>query len=200
MTKVDVKVLRSSKKRADQKVRDLNKKIKEVTKKAHEKAKAAADKVLKAYLAKLTPVKGQLKSYTRESDKLGKVIKEKTRDKDIMPLKGAIKKVYKKASSIHGYKDVIVTLSIPAHANRYQELNYHGDMYKCRASEAIVVAINDKNTGKALSSAKSNYDKNYVYTVGKVCRPKNDYFAPSHHGACASGIHFFMQRSRAVLY
>lgn len=87
----------------------------------------------------------------------------------------------------------IVKLFIPDDAKRSSAYGR-----KCRCSEAIVLAITDKN-GRPLRMAKSQYDNKFVYTVGKIVRP-NKPFDENRWAECASGIHFFMTKREAIDY
>jgi uncharacterized protein YjbI with pentapeptide repeats len=96
----------------------------------------------------------------------------------------------------NAYKDVIVKLLIPARARRSS-----GFSRKCRASEAIVLAIQDIN-GRDLGTdivAVSKHDSHFGYRVGETVTPAAPFFT-DRWIECAPGIHFFMNRREAVLY
>mgnify|MGYP000844720163 CR=1 FL=1 len=186
--------LRSAKKVFDQKATENLKKLKSLEKKAKEKAA----EVLKKELAKLTPVRNTVKSYRRQSAGLKKSIYRLTEGANIMPETGRIIG-YKKAKDIYGNRNVIIKLEIPATALRYQDRNKHSaHRWKCRASEAKVLSMTDIHTGKPISQARSISEWDYIYKVGKVCRPQ--YPFSKYDRACASGIHFFMTESKARRY
>lgn len=71
--------------------------------------------------------------------------------------------------------------------------------FTCRADKlAKVLSITELSTGNPLSSARSGWDHLFTYKPGDTVKPR--YFADACYGACASGIHFFIQRSKAVSY
>lgn len=94
----------------------------------------------------------------------------------------------------------LVKLEISARAHRYQPKNY-----KCRASSAKVLAIYehpDHNAGELVKSrrkAYSKHDSKFVYVVGKTVKPKKR-FSHQFREDCASGIHFFLEKSEAFSY
>lgn len=90
----------------------------------------------------------------------------------------------------------VATMEIPAKAKRFQDGGTDG--WKCRASEAKVLSIVGIRDKKSYKTAISAHDRSFVYTVGKTVGPKGR-FSKSKN-TCASGIHFFMQRHRAVAY
>jgi hypothetical protein len=68
---------------------------------------------------------------------------------------------------------------------------------KCRAKEAKVIAIYDRD-GKNTSTGTSTFDGAFLYTVGKtVYIPDFDH---DRWKECASGIHFFITRKEAEDY
>lgn len=94
-------------------------------------------------------------------------------------------------------KGCIVKLKIPAHALRSSSFGR-----KCRASEAIVLAIQDihgKDLGAGIE-AFSCYDGQFKYHVGETVKPHRAPFDPDRWRECASGIHFFINRQEAVRY
>lgn len=99
---------------------------------------------------------------------------------------------YKKAyNKSHSY---IVELHIPAHA-----LRSSATTRKCRCSEAEVISITHLNGTKAkLSTVYSRYNPYFKYTVGKTV--KADGYEEDRWKECAPGIHFFMDRDKAVSY
>ena len=70
---------------------------------------------------------------------------------------------------------------------------------KCRCSKAKVLEIQFMNgTHCALDKIQSDYDPNFVYTVGEIVEVKN--FDMNRWNECAPGIHFFITREEAVKY
>lgn len=107
------------------------------------------------------------------------------------------KKCYYDIDDVGSIRPCIVKLKIPAHARRSSSLGR-----KCRASEAIVLAIQDKN-GKDLGNnieAFSEYDQRFKYHVGETVKPRLAPFDSDRWRECASGIHFFLNRQEAVRY
>lgn len=88
---------------------------------------------------------------------------------------------------------VIAKLLIPADAKRTSATGR-----KCRASEAVVLALYDKD-GNEITEARSNYDNDFVYRVGETVKPKKP-FDDNRWDECASGIHFFVTREEAERY
>lgn len=68
---------------------------------------------------------------------------------------------------------------------------------KCRCSKAKVLRIEDTE-GNILDvkSVRSNYDENFVYTVGGIVEVKD--FDNDRWNECSTGIHFFMTKQEAV--
>jgi len=98
--------------------------------------------------------------------------------------------------SIIGWKkcqdNKIVKLLIPIDAKRS-----HAFGRKCRAEFAEVLEI---TKGKRnFKTALSNWDKDFVYEVGKTVRPKNE-FSEEWTDECASGLHFFITKIEAENY
>ena len=95
---------------------------------------------------------------------------------------------YKKAS---GY---IVKLQIPEDAKRLSATNR-----KCRCDKAQVLEIqNLDGTTADVTEVRSNYDKNFIYKVGKTASVDN--FDEDRWNECSKGIHFFINRQEAVNY
>ena len=100
--------------------------------------------------------------------------------------------------SFIGFKKVrgnyIVELEILADAMRSSATGR-----KCRCSKAKVLSITNPNGSDAkVTSAISGWDRNFVYSVGKVVEVKN--FDTDRWTECAPGIHFFITRQEAVDY
>ena len=71
---------------------------------------------------------------------------------------------------------------------------------KCRASEALVLAIENKDgTPAEVQEVFSAYDEKFAYHVGDLVKPRFD-FDPDRWNECSSGIHFFITRQEAVDY
>ena len=96
---------------------------------------------------------------------------------------------FKKASN-----NYIVKLEIPEDALRCSATSR-----KCRCSKAKVVSItNIDGTDVGITSVASNYDENFIYTIGETVFVSN--FEPDRWKECAPGIHFFITRQEAVEY
>jgi hypothetical protein len=87
--------------------------------------------------------------------------------------------VYKKVM------DEIVLLKIPSHARRTASLVGR----KCRASEAIVLAI---------EGDEPVMTRGVVYRIGCTVTP--DSYDPDPRVECTHGIHFFLTREEAEAY
>lgn len=88
----------------------------------------------------------------------------------------------------------IVKLRIPAHALRSSATSE-----KCRCSEAEVVSITDlygEETDTTI--VYSAYDQFFAYRTGEIVKVNN--FCEDRWQECAPGIHFFMEREKAVDY
>ena len=70
---------------------------------------------------------------------------------------------------------------------------------KCRCSKATVLAIENYDGSKAkVKSVCSNYDSDFIYTVGETVEVEN--FDEDRFRECSTGIHFFIAREMAVKY
>lgn len=70
---------------------------------------------------------------------------------------------------------------------------------KCRCSEAVVLSItNIDGTNFDGEKVTSDYDKSFVYEVGKTISVNN--FNENRWEECSEGIHFFLTRDEAVRY
>lgn len=94
---------------------------------------------------------------------------------------------YKKAGN------KIVELLIPADAKRSSATTR-----KCRASKALVLSITTFDGAPAGQSVRSEYNSNFIYTVGETVEVKN--FDENRWNECAPGIHHFITRAEAVKY
>ena len=94
---------------------------------------------------------------------------------------------YKKASGL------VVELEIPADARRSSATSR-----KCRASKAKVLSITDINGNPAGGQVKSNYDPDFVYTIGEIVEVSD--FDDDRWNECSTGIHHFITRAEAVIY
>ena len=96
-----------------------------------------------------------------------------------------------------GYKrtgDLIVKLQITENAKRSSATSR-----KCRCSEAKVLSITNLDGSDAKTkSVASNYDPNFIYTVGETVRVPD--FDEDRWKECSAGIHFFITRQEAVNY
>src|SRR5574344_1458617 len=71
--------------------------------------------------------------------------------------------------------------------------------HKCRCSEAEVLEIqNMDGTKSERTSVCSEYDRNFIYSVGEIVSVPD--FDDDRWNECARGIHFFMSRQEAVNY
>ena len=93
---------------------------------------------------------------------------------------------YKKAS---GY---IVKLQISEDAKRLSATSR-----KCRCDKAQVLEIqNLDGTTADVTKIESDYDRNFIYEVGKTVSVDN--FDENRWNECSTGIHFFINRQEAV--
>ena len=69
---------------------------------------------------------------------------------------------------------------------------------KCRASKALVLSITDLDGNPAGDQVCSDYDKNFVYKVGKTVEVLD--FDINRWNECSAGIHHFITRAEAVKY
>ena len=83
---------------------------------------------------------------------------------------------------------MIAKLEIPAEAKRSNATER-----KCRAEFAKVLAIYDGD--HEVMSGYSQYDNNFIYTVGQTVRP--DKWDENRWAECSNGIHFFITRLEA---
>lgn len=88
----------------------------------------------------------------------------------------------------------IVKLRIPEDARRSSATGH-----KCRCDKAYVMEIQNMDGTKAtVDTVRSNYDPNFVYTVGATVEVSD--FDDNRWSECAQGIHFFIDRRAAVEY
>lgn len=96
-----------------------------------------------------------------------------------------------------GYKKAmgkIITLEIPADAKRSSATTK-----KCRCSKAKVLKIeNFDGTISNCQSVHSNYDKDFIYEIGKTVSVPE--FDENRWKECSPGIHFFMNKEIAKNY
>lgn len=98
----------------------------------------------------------------------------------------AVSSVGKKAS---GH---IVKLRIPEDARRSSATGH-----KCRCDKAYVMEIQNMDGTRATEdTVRSDYDQNFVYTVGATVEVPD--FDDNRWSECAPGIHFFIDRREAV--
>ena len=69
---------------------------------------------------------------------------------------------------------------------------------KCRASKAKVLSITNVDGNPAGDQVCSDYDKNFVYKVGKTVEVLD--FDINRWNECSAGIHHFITRAEAVKY
>ncbi len=88
----------------------------------------------------------------------------------------------------------IVKLRIPEDARRSSATGH-----KCRCDKAYVMEIQNMDGTRATEdTVRSDYDKNFVYTVGATVEVPD--FDDNRWSECAPGIHFFIDRRAAVEY
>ena len=88
----------------------------------------------------------------------------------------------------------IVKLRIPEDARRSSATEH-----KCRCDKAYVMEIQNMDGTKATEdTVRSDYDQNFVYTVGATVEVPD--FDDNRWSECAQGIHFFIDRRAAVEY
>lgn len=98
--------------------------------------------------------------------------------------------------SFIGFKraeDYLVKLRIPEDAVRLS-----GTGRKCRCNKAEVLEITPLLDGPKVDSVHSNYDTNFIYTVGETV--KVDDFDYNRFNVCSTGIHFFINKQEAIEY
>ena len=69
---------------------------------------------------------------------------------------------------------------------------------KCRASEAVVLALYDVD-GNEVQTAVSQNAPEFVYRVGETVKPTEE-FDTNRWNECSAGIHFFITREEAERY
>ena len=87
--------------------------------------------------------------------------------------------------------DMVVELEITSDAMRSSAASR-----KCRASKAKVISITNLDGTDAVNTVRSDYDKNFVYTVGEIVEVQN--FDMNRWNECAPGIHHYITREEAV--
>lgn len=92
-------------------------------------------------------------------------------------------------------RHAIAKLLIPEDA-----LRSSGTGRKCRCNKALVLAIEDMdgNTITYPVDARSTFDSLFTYRVGDTVEEPE--FDPNRFNVCSKGIHFFINRSEAVMY
>lgn len=130
----------------------------------------------------------------------------KVGDKNSPPTTGSFI-AWKKVRALHNGRAVfaIVKLEIPKEAMRtrgwkpyIKSLFCDRHNLKCRASSAKVLSITTTVSKTKIKEARSDYDPDFLYEVGKVvCAAK---YNQSRSAICTRGIHFFMKRIDAVSY
>lgn len=69
---------------------------------------------------------------------------------------------------------------------------------KCRCSKAKVLSITNFENTEEFEMVKSDYDKDFIYEVGKTIEVKD--FDEDRWNECSTGIHFFITRQEAIEY
>jgi hypothetical protein len=85
----------------------------------------------------------------------------------------------------------IVTLRVTEDAKRSSATTR-----KCRCNKAEVLKIEDIETGEEKGNVRSNWDRNFIYKVGKTVTV--DDFEEDRFKECAAGIHFFITKQEAM--
>ena len=101
-----------------------------------------------------------------------------------------------KKGSFIGYKKAngcIVKLLIPEDAKRSSATTT-----KCRTNKAKVLDIENIKTGEKVNSVCSNFDNTFIYKVGEIVSVDN--FDDDRWNECSAGIHFFVNKERAINY
>ena len=70
--------------------------------------------------------------------------------------------------------------------------------FKCRCDKAKVLSIINIETKEEVSTCQSNYDSDFIYTVGEVVSVNN--FDDIRWNECSTGIHFFISKECALNY
>ena len=91
------------------------------------------------------------------------------------------------------HRQVIVKLLIPEDAKRSSATSE-----KCRCDKATVLEIQSLVGSEKYQAAYSNYDRNFIYTVGETVTVPD--FDENRWSECSTGIHFFVNRQSAVDY
>ena len=110
--------------------------------------------------------------------------------------------------------EAIAVLEIPVsaliHVNLYEQDEAHTDGLgnpdkkrfvplltdKLRVSKARVMRIYTISTGNDLPYAWAHYDKNFIYRVGKMARPRRKFVVSDID--CSSGLHCYRRRVDAL--
>ena len=69
---------------------------------------------------------------------------------------------------------------------------------KCRTNKAKVLDIENIKTGEKVNSVCSNFDNTFIYKVGEIVSVDN--FDDDRWNECSAGIHFFVNKERAIDY
>ena len=105
--------------------------------------------------------------------------------------------MYDKVHYVYIPKRYIAELFIPAHAKRSSAGND-----KCRASEAFVVSIVDLANGEYVDKVRhecfSVFGRDTDYIVGETVHANG--WNPNRFEECTNGIHFFMNKEKALAF
>lgn len=104
--------------------------------------------------------------------------------------------VYKKTVNAAHSRYSITTLQIAT--DSIFVLGHNGRKYKGRVKDAQVMAIEDLNSGMSLQTARSTYDLEFEYRVGRKAVSINGF--DLHPTGCSTGIHFFFTKELARQY
>lgn len=88
----------------------------------------------------------------------------------------------------------LIKLEIPEDARRSSSVGV-----KCRCDKAKVLDITSLDGSEHYGCALSMFDSSFVYKVGEVVTPTNE-FDPNRWNECAGGIHFFVDKDEAISY
>ena len=94
----------------------------------------------------------------------------------------------------------VIKLVVPKNAKRLQPIQSSRCEFnnKCRCDMAFVASIYAIDDGHAFNSIRSVFDKNFIYTVGKLSKAKR--FNSDRTIECGRGIHFFMKEEDAIIF
>jgi len=94
----------------------------------------------------------------------------------------------------------IITLELPSNSKNNVERScvFDKNHAKFRCSRALVVSINDKDTGDFLIQVQSDYNNFFIYRQGEFVTVDN--YDESINTICARGIHFYLSYDSAYYH